>query len=73
MKKFASETGMKIIFGLNGLVGRKQTGYTNWTGQWDSTQAENLFKEFNQTKFISNIFGVELGNELYGLVSRNKL
>jgi len=57
---------MKIIFGLNGLIGRRQTGYTNWTGSWDSTEAEMLFVELQKTGFIENIFGVELGNEIYG-------
>jgi len=57
---------MKIILGLNGLIGRKQVGYTNWTGQWDSTEAEMLFEEFRLTGMFNNIFAVELGNEIYG-------
>ena len=32
LQKFAQETNMKIIFGLNGLIGRKQTGPTDWSG-----------------------------------------
>ena len=66
LQKFAKETNLKIIFGLNGLIGRKQTGPTDWSGQWDPTQAKKLFDEMIETGFIDQIWGLELGNEIYG-------
>jgi len=66
LQKFAKETNLKIIFGLNGLIGRTQTGRTDWSGQWDPKQAKKLFDEMIETGFIDQIWGIELGNEIYG-------
>ena len=62
--EFAKSTGMKVIFGLNALVGRKQNEpYWNYTGAWDPSNAEDLLNEFS-TLYPNSIFAYELGNEV---------
>ena len=62
IRAFAKATGMKVIFGLNGLVGRtKNEPYWNYTGDWDATQAQKLLIEWG-----NGLFAVELGNEIAG-------
>ena len=62
--EFAKSTGLKVIFGLNALVGRKQNEpYWNYTGAWDSSNAEDLLNEFS-TSYPESIFAYELGNEV---------
>jgi len=62
--EFAKSTGMKVIFGLNALVGRTQhEPYWNYTGAWDSSNAEKLLNEFSTT-YPDSIFAYELGNEV---------
>ena len=62
--EFAKTTGMKVIFGLNALVGRTQNEpYWNYTGAWDSSNAEELLTEFS-TSYPDSIFAYELGNEV---------
>ena len=64
MIEFAKSTGMKVIFGLNALVGRTQSEpYWNYTGAWDSSNAEELLNEF-ATTYPDSIFAYELGNEV---------
>ena len=49
---FAEKTDMKVIFGINALVGReKQSPYWNYTGKWDSSNAEQLLNEWTDQRF----------------------
>ena len=67
--EFAKSTGMKVIFGLNALVGRTQNEpYWNYTGAWDSSNAEELLSEFS-ISYPDSIFAYELGNEVIGTYS----
>ena len=44
---------------------REYCSYPVW-GQWDPTQAKHLLDEMKETGFIDEIWGFELGNEIYG-------
>ena len=75
--EFAKKTNMKIVFGLNGKVGKTEIGH-NFTGQsskqhsasttcfsgaWNSSNAFELMKEF-ASEYDDGIFAYELGNEV---------
>ena len=43
---------MKVIFGLNAIVGRtKQEPYWNYTGRWDSTETKQLLSEWSNEAY----------------------
>jgi heparanase 1 len=58
------ELGCKLVFGLNGLAGRTHVQGTQWTGQWDSSNARQLL-QFTKDEGI-DVMAWELGNELGG-------
>ncbi|KAK9750635.1 hypothetical protein RND81_02G209600 [Saponaria officinalis] len=65
LAKLFNETGAKITFGLNALVGRvKIKGDDLFVGDWNSQNAQD-FIQYNLLKGY-NIDSYELGNELCG-------
>ena len=61
-------TGCKILFGLNGLVGRRPAPNTTalWRGNWDASNARALLAFTKARGLSATLAGVELGNELDG-------
>ena len=59
---FLEKSNLKFIFGLNALQGR----YDDFSKPWDSEKAKALLEEFKSTKMVERLFGLELGNEIYG-------
>ncbi|XP_020216704.1 heparanase-like protein 2 [Cajanus cajan] len=64
MNNFFNKTDVKFTFGLNALIGKKnsQTHKGNWVGNWDPTNAISLM-EYTMSKGYK-IDSYELGNEL---------
>ncbi|CAG5077150.1 Oidioi.mRNA.OKI2018_I69.PAR.g8640.t1.cds [Oikopleura dioica] len=65
--EFLDKANLKLIFGLNALEGR----YDDFSKPWDSKKAKLLLEEFEETKMAERLFGLELGNEIYGRYSHN--
>ncbi|KMT03280.1 hypothetical protein BVRB_8g198220 [Beta vulgaris subsp. vulgaris] len=64
LNNFFDQTGVKVVFGLNALYGKKiVNGITQ--GLWDSSNAETLIRH-TVNKGYNKIIGWELGNELNG-------
>lgn len=60
----AKEKNLKLVFGLNELVGRTHVEGTKWTGDWNPSNAKALI-QYTKDQDLP-IFGWELGNELGG-------
>jgi heparanase len=64
LTSLCADAGCKVIFGLNGLLGRTRVQGKQWTGQWNPEQARALLK-YTKDNEIS-VYAWELGNELGG-------
>ncbi|XP_050236239.1 heparanase-like protein 2 isoform X2 [Mercurialis annua] len=66
LNAFFNQTGVKLTFSLNALIGKKKAndGTINWVGKWDSNNARDLIKYTISKGY--NIDSYELGNELCG-------
>ncbi|CAG5080627.1 Oidioi.mRNA.OKI2018_I69.PAR.g9666.t1.cds [Oikopleura dioica] len=63
---FVNSVNFKVLWGVNAMEGRTQTGSTNWTGDWNSTQFHHMLEDWIEEGYMKNIFAFELGNEIYG-------
>lgn len=61
---FARDHNAKLVFGLNGLHGRRHVKDREWTGSWDPTNAKSLMSYTKESGLP--IHAWELGNELGG-------
>ncbi|XP_075495359.1 heparanase-like protein 2 [Primulina tabacum] len=64
MNKLFSETGAKITFGLNALIGKKKTNGSLYSGGWNWRNAYDFMKYTAYKGY--KIDSYELGNELCG-------
>ncbi|XP_073315361.1 heparanase-like protein 2 [Primulina huaijiensis] len=64
MNKLFSETGAKITFGLNALIGKKKTDGSLYSGGWNWRNAYDFMKYTAYKGY--KIDSYELGNELCG-------
>ena len=67
IQEFLKKSNLKFIFGLNALQGRND----DFSKPWDSEKTKALLKEFKTTKMAERLFGLELGNEIYGRNGHN--
>jgi len=49
--------------------GREKVGPTLWEGDWDPSNAKELFNYIIQSGNEDLFFGFELGNEVWGLIT----
>ena len=63
---FVDSVNFKVLWGVNAMQGRKQTGPTDWTGDWNSTEFYQMLQGWIEEGHMKNIFAFELGNEIYG-------
>ena len=62
INNFLEKSNLKFIFGLNALDGR----YDDFRRAWNSEKTKALLEELKTTKMAKRLFGLELGNEIYG-------
>lgn len=60
----SKDTGNKVVFGLNELVGRTRVKDKVWTGAWDTSNTRKLLQYTKDAGL--EVYGFELGNELGG-------
>lgn len=60
--QFCKETGIKLVYGVNGMGGR----YKNTKADWDYKNSFQLLNFIKEKRYVEDgyIYGLELGNEL---------